>query len=161
MQGQLQIPDHITFRNVWRNNNNPFFINHLPSCYQVNVPFTTQPLCPWQSPPLQTSPWTWFPCANAQTPVMVLHHICWWWTGTGSAKILAKNTLAGKLAPSSTASTMPATNAAQLRLPLSWKEGYEHHDVWRGKNLGDRDECINDGLLLNDVVGSLVIVGVL
>ena len=150
MQGHLQIPDHITFRNVWRNNNNPFFINHLPSYYQVNVSFTTQPLYPWQSPPLQTSPWTWFPCANAQTPAT-----------KSSQKIWTNSTLAGKLAPSSTASTMPATNAAQLRLPLSWKEGYEHHDVWRGKNLGDRDERINDGLLLNDVVGSLVIVSVL
>ena len=33
--------------------------------------------------------------------------------------LLAKSTLAGKLAPSRTASTIPATNAAQLRLPLS------------------------------------------
>ena len=31
----------------------------------------------------------------------------------------------------------------------------------KGKNLGDRDEGVNDGLLFNDVVGSLVIVGML
>ena len=36
-----------------------------------------------------------------------------------------------------------------------------HQDVWKGNNLGDRDEGVHDGLLLNDVVGSLVIVGVL
>ena len=33
--------------------------------------------------------------------------------------------------------------------------------VWKGENLGDRNEGVDDGLLLNDVVGSLIVVGVL
>ena len=120
---------------------------------------TTQQPCLWLSPPPRTWPWMWFPCANGQTPEKEVS--IFWFT-------LIKKNLGRKIGSIKHCfnNTGYKSGAVETALVLAgrviyifWQTGREWEEFWL--NLGDRDECVHDGFFLNNVIGSLVVIGVL